>query len=79
MTEEQKASEMLLKFTEKLFDKGYRISKPMMKDCAAICVSEIITAFADLKHSLYTDAITNEDIKTEINSWHQVKQQLIKL
>ena len=79
MTAKEKAKELVQKYHDMIWETGNTISKPMLKQCALICVDEIVKIlmnlrgeFMDLKNISYS--------KTEsLEYWQEVKQQIEKL
>lgn len=79
MTPNERAWELINGFTEELFEKGHRISKPMMKDCALKAVEFILPIAKE------TDKIMPRWVKLEYPNelgweeyWNQVKQEIEK-
>lgn len=74
MTPKEKAFELKKSFTDKLFNDGHRISKPMIKLCALIAVDEILKSFDE-----FMDTRKNFRHELEIEAeryWLKVKEEI---
>ena len=61
----EKAKELVDKYTQMIFESGNTVSKPMCKQCALICVDEILSIEGDYLLST--------------SYWQQVKEEINKL
>lgn len=70
MTPKEKAKELFLKHQDILWDGGFTISKPMLKQCALICVEQMegATLVAATNEEKSIICITYlDEVKIEIN------------
>jgi len=77
-TPKQKAKELFNTFQDELWNGGYRISKPMIKKCALICVDEIL-GIVDLANKKYNTGLgAGFQLKQE-KYWKNVRNEIEKL
>jgi hypothetical protein len=64
MNSKDKAIQLVDKFTETIFESGCTVSKPMIKQCALLCMEEILDGYRKI---LPSSRVYWEQVKTEIN------------
>ena len=69
MTAKEKASELVQRLTDELFNAGHEISKPLVKQCVLICCDEIIEAVK----------IAQAEIEEYWDFWQSVKTEIENL
>ena len=60
MTPKEKASELVQKITDTIFDSGNTVSKPMVKDVALICAEQVIFFCTNANRTYW------QEVKSEI-------------
>ncbi len=57
---QEKAKELIQKYTNSIFDSGYNLSKHMIKQCALIAVDEILNMLLTVDDFSYWDEVKEE-------------------
>jgi len=81
MTSQEKAKELVDKYTQVIWDSGSVVTKPLCKECALIAVNEIIEEWQNVSdlHSIIVIDDNPTNVIDKVYYHQQVKTEIEKL